>query len=403
METLIDTSTSTIEDVKNAEQIIQQEKVRNWLRAHASDEVSEKFDQRHHDSVLIQQLKHGLRAERRQRQELENSLLYAGVDTRSCQDIVDCGDSLSECLLAVNNVAFKHEEELQRLRDSMEYIDKKSNNQLASMLNPSTVITEFRRKLIFHALMGTGDVHLKREHAADILETHTSLDPRPKKKVNLKIKSSKYAFLNDSLDQLVAEDRKSCKMSTKGLSSVSSKVYSTKAVSTKEAVSTQETSAKGTSTKGRSSKGLSAKLSSKDPSDSAKSDASSSDAGSDAADSFKLPPAKSPARPVAATVIPMSAEERAMDVSFALEEAENVQLDDDDLDEFEYSNDDEDDRRRRNETRRERKRMLTLKKTAFQTPQAFKPEWSSYDVMRHRWKNGGVRPTISQLELKKHH
>jgi hypothetical protein len=344
-----------LNEVKDLNIAQQQEELRNWLHTHASDEVSGKFDQRHKDSVLLRQLKYGLRAERRRRQELENSLLYAGVDTHSCHEIIDCGDSLSECLMAVNHVSFKHESELKRLQDSVAYIDKKSNHQLAAGLNPATVITEFRRHLIFHALMGSDDFHVKREHAAGILDKHSQRDPKPKRKINLKVKPVKHQFLSDSLDHLLAIDEHADfrKVSADlGSPGASCKLRNRKMMSSK-------------STKGATS----AKVSNKEEATSSK--------------------------------LTLSAEEREQNGSITLRQAQQIQLDDEDVDEFEYSGNTEEDTILMREHMKERRKMMKIKNTAFRTTQAFKPEWGSYDVMRSRWKSGGVRPTLSHLNINK--
>lgn len=319
------------EGIKSIEHVQQQTELREWLRYHSSDETVKKYEQRNSDANLLHKLKWGLRDERRKRKELENSLLYAGVDTASCGELVDCGDSISECIEAVGKVSFRNEQELERLRDSVNYIEKRSLNNLSSELSPATVITEFRRRLIFHALMGSQDFHVKREHAANILDKHTTQDPRPKRKVNLKAKPKKHHFLRDSLDRLIDHDHE-----LSGLSHSPGTLIS------------------GKSTKSNLDEGNGPSL-------------------LDSAD----------------------------DADKVIAQAQSAQLDDDDVEEFEYTGYEENDKTIRTMKKKERARMLKLKTTAFSVPQAFKPEWHAYDVMRERWKGGDVRPTMSRLHTDK--
>lgn len=162
-----------------------------------------RYGKRYDDSVFLKQLKDGLKTDPNGRRELDDFLHFSGMESSRVAGFRRGTQSLGECIDTVEREYHKSGIGLENTRKILKSYDK-SNRVSEAGMNPATILTEYRRKLIFHALLDTSEIDLDRGKANDLLSENLAMkesEETERKKAQLLLESD--VSPRDEVDKLI--------------------------------------------------------------------------------------------------------------------------------------------------------------------------------------------------------
>lgn len=145
---------------------LRDEHIRDWL---AKKHAQTSHQSRHDDSLLLKELKSTQRIDQKGygNKQFRKNLIAAGTDSITSEKLVSCDGSVLSCRKTVDTLYFEHGNNLSPVRSVLHNYDK--GGRYSTGLSANTILTEYRRKLMFHAMLNTGEVDVSREDAVKML------------------------------------------------------------------------------------------------------------------------------------------------------------------------------------------------------------------------------------------
>jgi hypothetical protein len=145
---------------------------KKWLMKHSRKNLTSKFRERADLSNLLFEIKESQMYDAEEGiDELETNLLFAGVEDSTRSLLHSCGTSRVHCENVTTKLCEARNKELHGVRDIVRE-EIAHGDASAAHLNPITLLTRRRRKMVFHALLNTNEVDVNRERAQGILDSH---------------------------------------------------------------------------------------------------------------------------------------------------------------------------------------------------------------------------------------
>lgn len=153
--------------LKGNERLLQDQMFKNWFKTKKYTNAYDIYEKKYEDTKILSKLHDGHVTEVDGSHEFESNLLFSGIDLQCCSKIAQGGKNFIEYQDVVDKLSPL---ELKSLDGVKKLLNDKRYNDAG--LHPTTLLTEHRRKTIFHALLNTNDIDVTREGANKILEQH---------------------------------------------------------------------------------------------------------------------------------------------------------------------------------------------------------------------------------------